>query len=148
MTDHISKHTTGLIGKVSTSTNSKPFDRKLDDGRVKRIFALMQSEYGTAWLSKVGSGDALRLAFDRWAKVLAGLTDEQIQHGFENLPEEFPPGPTKFKNICEGMKAGLTHNTAAYKPFDRKKALELKPDKAKARAALSEIRQTLARTQP
>ncbi|HEC73140.1 MAG TPA: hypothetical protein ENI26_02070 [Methylophaga aminisulfidivorans] len=80
---------------------------------------------------------------DTWAEQLAGLTGEQIQNGLKNLPKDFPPTPMQFKDLCIGQNE---HNTKAYKPFDRSKALELKADKEKARKHLSEIKQKLGMT--
>lgn len=117
--------------------------KQLDGGRVKRIFALMQANYGSRWVQQTGTGDALKLSHQVWAEKLAGLTDEQIKHGFDNLPDDFPPTPKKFRKLCQDLKEGLTHNTAAYRETDRSYLLVQKSDKAVAKAAISEIRQKL-----
>ena len=138
------QHVSALTDKTTISTSSQRFQtERLDGGRVKRIFALMQANYGSRWVQQTGTGRALELSQQVWAEKLAGLTDEQIKHGFNHLPDDFPPTPSKFKKLCQSVKEGLSHNTAAYKPFDRSRALELKADKEKAKAALSEIRQSL-----
>jgi len=54
----------------------------------------------------------------------AGVTKgEQIKAGlaeFRRKGKPFLPGPGEFAQMCSGSQAtGLTHNTAAYKFFDR-----------------------------
>jgi hypothetical protein len=83
------------------------------------------------------------LAMDTWAEELAGLTGEQIKNGLNNLPEDYPPTPKQFKKLCIGMNE---HNTKAYKPFDRSKALELKADKEAARKHMNDIKKILGVT--
>lgn len=119
--------------------------KQLDGGRVKRIFALMQANYGSRWVQQTGTGDALKLAHQVWAEKLAGLTDEQIKRGFESLPDDFPPTPKKFRKICEGKEQ--THHTTAYKRnfteekrIARTHRIELKTDRKKGRDALDYIK--------
>lgn len=105
----------------------------------------MQANYGTRWVTQTGTGDALKLAMQVWAEKLAGVSDEKIKHGFENLPEDFPPTPAKFKKLCEG--SNLTHQTAAYRRnFTEEKRiamshrLEKTNDRQKGRQALDYIK--------
>ena len=125
---------------ISQSSASKP---ELDNSRLNRIFALMQANYGTRWVSQTGTGNALALSKSVWGRKLAGLTDEQIMTGLDNLPEDFPPTPMAFKKLCTAKPQGLLHNTAAYKPFDKSRVLEKKPDAKTAKDALSEIKKLL-----
>lgn len=144
MTTHISNSVSNVTSNLNTSESLDSQAEQLDESRVNRIFAYMQAHYGSRWRDQTGMGDALKFAKQVWAKKLAGVNDKQIMHGLDRLPEDFPPSPGKFKRLCV-ENADKLHNTAAYKPFDRSKALELKPDKEKAKSALAEIRQTLAR---
>ena len=125
---------------ISQNSDSKP---ELDNSRLNRIFALMQASYGTRWVNQTGTGNALALSKSVWGRKLAGLTDEQIMIGLDNLPEDFPPTPMAFKKLCTAKPQGLLHNTAAYKPFDKSRALEKKPDVKTAKDALNEIKQLL-----
>jgi hypothetical protein len=111
---------------------------------VKRIFALMQANYGTRWKDQTGTGDALKLSMKVWSEKLADLTDEQIIHGLSNLPGEFPPTPAKFKSLCKGFREDWEHNTAAYKPFDKSRAIEKKPNMEIKSKAMNEIRGMIA----
>lgn len=128
------------ISIKATSTDSKPYEKVLDKARLQRIFALMQATYGSLWVNNVGTNELLKISFEVWGKKLAGLTDDQIKNGLDNLPEDYPPTPVKFHNLCVGTHAGISHNTAAYKPIDKALRLEKKADKQKAREALNKIR--------
>lgn len=84
-----------------------------------------------------------KLAVADWQEELAGLTDEQIIIGIAALPKSWPPTSGEFRDLCEQKSAEWAHNTAAYKPFDRSKALELKADPALARAELEKSKKLL-----
>ncbi len=115
----------------------------------------MQTHYGTRWVNQVGPfemvdgesrpSDRLRISFEVWGKKLAGLSDKQIMRGLDSLPEDFPPSPPAFYKLCTGIGEGLTTNTAAYKPFDKRWALEKKADKELARKCSAEARKYLGR---
>lgn len=124
---------------ISQNSDSKP---ELDNSRLNRIFALMQASYGTRWVNQTGTGKALELSKYIWGRKLAGLTDEQIMTGLDNLPEDFPPTPMAFKKLCTAKPQGL-HNTAAYKPFDRSKAIEHKANPDLAKTAIADIKNLL-----
>ena len=125
---------------ILQSSASKP---ELDNSRLNRIFALMQANYGTRWVSQTGTGNALALSKSVWGRKLAGLTDEQIMTGLDNLPEDFPPTPMAFKKLCTAKPEGFLHNTAAYKPFDRSKAIERRGNPDLAKSAIADIKNLL-----
>ena len=131
------------IGSQHTSTNSRQCDG-IGQQRVKRLFALLQANYGVRWKDQTGTGDALRLSMQVWDEKLAGITDEQIKFGLDNLPEDFTPTPAKFKSLCKNNAGGLSHNTAAYLPFARDKQLPAPKNKSLARKKLAEARRILA----
>jgi hypothetical protein len=68
-----------------------------------------------------------------------------VLFALDNLPKDWPPMVDEFRALCAGLvsQAGLSHNTAAYRLFDKSKAIEKKPDIEIAKSALSDIRQTL-----
>lgn len=84
------------------------------------------------------------LAAEVWGEVLAGLSGEQIANGLKHLPKDFPPTPMAFRSLCVGDSGGgLTHNTAAYKPFERDASatrIQHKQDKSAGRARMAELK--------
>lgn len=105
----------------------------------------MQARYTHMWTSALSTDELQVLAMEEWAECLAGVTGEQIAHGFEVLTSEYPPSPEKFRQCCVGVNEGLGHNTLAYRNnFTENrlnpKLLEKKADKETARKALDEIR--------
>ena len=91
------------------SNNSKKYQRtsqkvkRLDKERIARIHLKLLIAYGKKaeeLLVKNKSKEDELLAFDFWSTELAGLSDEQIIYGLDNLPETFPPTAMEFKKIC------------------------------------------------
>lgn len=99
--------------------------------------------FGHKWLSLIDDDDLLDLAIADWRQQLGGLAETDLLYGLSVMDCEWPPSSTEFRRICDGREENWRHATAAYKPFDRSRALELKPNKEVAKAALSEIRNTL-----
>ncbi len=136
------KHVSKVISKTITSTNSQEPKPRLSEDRVKRLFALMQANYGTRWVNQTGTGNALKLSVQVWAEKLAGLEDKQIARGLQSLPEDFPPTPAKFYSLCT-KRGAWEFNTAAYKVFPKSRRIEQKADKAKARNEINNIKRIL-----
>lgn len=78
-----------------------------------------------------------------WQKQLAGVTDEQVVNGLNQLPLDWPPTASSFRLLCFGRAAHWQQNTAAYRDSSRPKYLEVKPDPAKAGAALRKAKALL-----
>lgn len=81
-----------------------------------------------------------------WQSRLAGVSDEQIMRGLDNLPKDWPPTVDEFRLLSMGgdVSKGLSHNTAAYTHFGRELLLVKKADKAKAKSALGRQREILS----
>ena len=98
---------------------------------IRRLWAVMLSLYGHSWASQYGdgSGPELNEAQRQWARVLHGLTLEQIRHGVwqtERRAERWPPNAGEFRGLCldyrpppQGEPKQLTHKTdpATARPF-------------------------------
>lgn len=113
--DKIAKNLLAQLNAHQTSTmtlNSTPKEA-LPPSWVAKIFARMQARYTHMWVSALPTSELRVLAMEDWAEELAGLTAEQIKHGFDSLDSDFPPSPAKFKQLCLGKK-DKAHNTAAY----------------------------------
>ena len=93
---------------------------------LKRIFATFSIVYGGSWDKNLATDELTSITKHVWQNGLKGLTREQIDHGLDNLQGEFAIPPQTFRAWCLGSDKGLTHNTAAYKVFDKSTALELK----------------------
>ena len=88
--------------KKSQKTSSKI--KRLDKRRVAAIHLKLLVLYGKKaeeLLAKNKDRQDEILVFDAWAERLAGLSDEQIIYGLDNLPETFPPTAMEFKKICK-----------------------------------------------
>lgn len=84
-----------------------------------------------------------------WQGRLAGLSDEQIIVGLDNLPKDWPPTVDEFRVLCTGgdISKGLSHNTAAYIPLIPSRAgkqVEKKADKSVAKLALGNVKAMLS----
>lgn len=80
------------------------------------------------WDAKM-STDELALITERvWIEGLKGLTRSEIDRGLDNLKGNFSPNPDTFRGWCKLQDNGLTHNTAAYKPFKKERAIEMSPE--------------------
>lgn len=101
--------------------------------------------FGHKWLSLIDSDDLLDLTIADWRERLAGLTETDVLYGLSVMKQEWPPSPDEFRDLCEGRAKYWQHNTAAYRPFRRDRALEVKADKEKAKKAMEEIQNILSR---
>jgi hypothetical protein len=99
--------------------------------------------YSHKWLSAIDTDELYALALDEWTMRLAGLTRAEIRNGIANLPSGWPPSSIEFKELCVGDDK---HNTGAYKPFDKSRAIEQKPNKEIARAGMAEAKAMLGVT--
>lgn len=80
-----------------------------------RLFARFQVIYTHKWMSAIPAGKMYDLAIEEWSERLAGLTVDQIKHGIDNLPADWPPSPLEFRDLCLNDKIDLTHASGAYK---------------------------------
>lgn len=78
---------------------------------VDLLFTRLAVRYGSAWVSKWNGVDAVAVKAD-WAAQLAGFVanPDALAYGLDNLPHDFPPTVTQFRDICirrpeAGMKA-------------------------------------------
>lgn len=111
---------------------------------------IMQAKYKHKWTSGIDDDDVHALSMLDWQEALAGLTDEQIKTGISKLPtgnDDWPPLAGAFRELCEGKTESWEHNTAAYKRFDRSKAIEKKPDLEKVKPHREEVRRLVRLTQ-
>ena len=69
------------------------------------------------------------------------LTTEQIVYGCNNLKGNFPPSPETFRTWC--FSKDSTHQSAAYSPFDKSRALEHRADPTFAKDKLKTIKEML-----
>lgn len=99
--------------------------------------------YSHKWLSAIDTDELLNLAVEEWSERLHGLTGDDIKRGLDNLTGEWPPTPHQFRELCIGDEK---HKTGAYKPFDKSRALELKPSKEIARAGMAKAKAMLGVT--
>lgn len=110
----------------------------------------MQARFTHAWTSALPTRELQLLALEDWSEQLAGLTAEQIAHGFDVMACEYPPTATKFREYCTGQGSDGKHNTAAYRVnfthqriTRQDRMIEKKQDKTKGREALKEIREKM-----
>jgi len=115
----------------------------LPKSQVIGIFSKLQARYTHKWNSAIDDDEIYELALVDWQEELAGLTSGQITYGLANLPKSWPPTSGEFKDLCEGKKETWQHNTAAYLPLEKSKALPAPRNKKLARKALAKIKLTL-----
>lgn len=90
---------------------------------ITELFKKFQARYGHKWTSAIEGIE--ETAVKEWSEGLAGLTGDQIKYGLDHWSEGWPPSMTEFVDCCKDT-GDWRHNTAAYKLFDRSKALPLK----------------------
>ena len=112
---------------------------------LKRIFSTFSIVYGGSWDKNLADDELTSITKQVWSNSLRGLTRAQIEHGLDNLKGGFAPTPDTFKTWCVGSEGGLTHNTAAYKTFDKSKAIEHKADKSKAKTEIEKMKKLLGK---
>ena len=130
--------TVSISSKESSGLDSSPHR---SDPLLKRMFAVFGIWYGHSWTQNVANDELFQITRAEWISKLRNVTKAQIEHGLANLKTGYAPDPDKFKQWC-GVKTGA-HNTAAYSPFDRTKAIEQRGDPEVARQKLSEIKEML-----
>ena len=84
--------------------------------------------------------------FIAWGNKLRYLKNEELRRGLTNCQldgSEYAPSLKTFIWYCEGKAKGLTHSSAAYKPFDKSRALEHKPDQERVKTELEKMREKL-----
>ncbi|WP_417511405.1 hypothetical protein [Methylophaga sp.] len=118
--------------------------KNYDDVLLKEIFSTFVVVYGASFERNLATDELTAITKQLWIKALRGLSRQQIRHGLDNLVGDYAIPPHKFREICLQPKGGSMHNTLAYKTFDKSKAIELKPDKDKAKKALSGHRRILS----
>ena len=122
------------LGQRKRLNESKACDMDL----LKRIFATFSIVYGGSWDKNLATDELTSITKHVWQNGLKGLTREQIDHGLDNLQGEFAIPPQTFRAWCLGSDKGLTHNTAAYKVFDKSKAIAYDGDKKLAKRKIAE----------
>ena len=82
-----------------------------------RLWQRLSEIYGYQLVSQFGTTIP-----ESWAKLLTGITPDQIKTGLENLvhrTDNWPPNSIEFRNLCLPKKISPDGtNTAAYLTFD------------------------------
>lgn len=84
--------------------------------------------------------------FIDWGNKLRFMKNEQLRRGLTqcvNDDSEYAPSLKTFLWLCEGKSKGLSHNSGAYKPVEKQKALTHKPDEKKVKSELSKMKDIL-----
>jgi hypothetical protein len=71
---------------------------------VNEIFGVMLARYGNQWLSR-WDGVPLDHVKEDWRGQLAGLSEESIRHGLDNLPTGRTPDAGMFRAVCREYRA-------------------------------------------
>lgn len=72
---------------------------------VLAIFKKFQARYLHKWTSAIEGIE--EEAMREWSQVLAGLTGEQVKHGFDSWSEAWPPSADEFRAACVGGGNGF-----------------------------------------
>lgn len=109
------------------------------------MFATFSVFYGATWDKNMATDEMASITKHVWIKGLKGLTRSEIEYGLDNLTGQYAPNPDTFSGWCKKQDKGLSHNTAAYKQFEKVKAVGMskelrKAEAEKRRAKLKEIR--------
>lgn len=73
---------------------------------VAQLFLRMQSTFGHKWLSLVPDETTQALAIHEWRHQLAGLSEDEIEVGFQRMLKRtgdkgaWPPGVAEFRALC------------------------------------------------
>jgi hypothetical protein len=104
------------------------------------------SLYDTQAIKKYGTVGSP--VFVEWGNKLfeKNVTEKQIKAALDMCESEdtdYAPSRKRFMSYCLGKTRGLSHNTDAYKPFDKSKALTHKPDENKVKSEMNRIKDLL-----
>ncbi|WP_240466930.1 hypothetical protein [Comamonas sp. lk] len=88
--------------------------------RTRKLFVVLQSAYGTAFLSKFSTGElndrredkGMRAAQLVWDAALAEFADDVIEAGSKSIQREcpeFPPSLPQFLKVCEALTPRKTY---------------------------------------
>ena len=108
---------------------------------IARLFLRLQNTFGHKWLSLIPDDATQALAINEWRHQLAGLSELQIEKGFDRMlartgdKAAWPPGVAEFRALCKPHR----------EPYERAefqgRALpQSKASKATATAAIAAIR--------
>jgi len=86
-----------------------------------------------------------KLALTEWSEQLADLSGEQIKNGLDKWKEDWPPSAPEFRRCClnQSDDEDWRHKGAAYKWFDKSKALPHKCSDEVAQSSLAEMKKKL-----
>ena len=134
-----------LITRQQGHTNAinERTPKLLQKSKVPRLFSRFQAKYTHKWLSAIDNDEVYELAVIEWQEGLAGLSNKQILVGIANLPKSWPPTSGEFRDLCEEKNDEWSQNTAAYKFFDKSKAISYDGDRNLARKKLAEAKRIL-----
>lgn len=100
---------------------------------VNEIFRCFQSSYGFQWSSRHSTTEAWNRTKQDWARLLLGMTYEEVVKGLNNLPPGNPPDAASFKQLGQKPKLNERTHHGAYKEF--------KPDREFKKASLATHRE-------
>ena len=144
------EHLSALARRLNIASTSSKGSNDLDniiphksDPLLQKIFAVFKIWYGASWTQNVANDELFELTRATWIKGLKNVTKAEIEFGLTNLKTGYAPDPDKFKQWC-GVRTGQ-HKTAAYKDFDKSKAIELKGSPEVASQYISKIKDMLSK---
>jgi len=94
----------------------------LDRQITARILKQMKNHYGATLFDGVNPEALL----DEWSRVLSGLTEKELEHGFRSLPPGRIRSPGVFRKLCRPERTAAQHE---YRPEPRKPSKLTKEDK-------------------
>lgn len=74
---------------------------------IARLFLRLQSTFGHKWLSLIPDDATQALAINEWRHQLAGLSESQMEKGFDRMlartgdKAAWPPGVAEFRALCK-----------------------------------------------
>ena len=87
-----------LTAKSTGSHKMPSIEVRLSDLVILGLFKKFQAYYLSKWTTPMAGIE--EIAMNEWAKILGGITPEQMEYGLNNLPEEWPPTVFEFKELC------------------------------------------------
>lgn len=108
-----------------------------------QVFARLQCLYPRKWPSQFKTEKQREMAKREWAHGLEGLTQAEINRGFEAIAksgDDWPPSLPEFLAKCKTIPHKI--NSQAYK-IHKRSALEKKADPVKAGIAIDAMRAAL-----
>jgi hypothetical protein len=119
----------------------KDSERFKTNSLLTMLWPRMADMYGHKFTSQFGDEPS-----NTWIRCFEGVTPEQIANGLTKCLtkcKEWPPGAVEFRAMClnEDEEKSWEHSSAAYKPFDKSRALEqLAASEEEQRAALDKLK--------